>query len=143
MMIASEASASVTSASVMPPTVACSTLMRTSGCSSFWNSFWIASIDPRTSARRMMLSVCGLAGAFEPIEQVFERDVVGRPAAQHRGPLVCGAHLGDFAGLGDVVQHVEVLARGGRLVEAPQVHRHAGPGFLVARASRRACRACS
>ena len=36
----------------------------------------MASIEPRTSARRMMLSVCALARVIEPIEQAFQRDVL-------------------------------------------------------------------
>ena len=74
----------MTSASVMPPTLSCSSLIFTSGCSSLVSSFSMASIEPRTSARRMMLSVCTSPALSEPIEQVFQRDVLEAGCAERR-----------------------------------------------------------
>ena len=67
--------------------------------------------------------------AIQSIEEGFERDVAVAAAAERRGPFFRGARLGDLAGLGDVVEHVEALARAGGVVEAGDVHRDARPGL--------------
>ena len=59
------------------------------------------------------------------------------PARGPRGPcvaLAANAELGDLAGAGFVLDHAELIARGGRSVETEDFHRHRGAGRTDRRA---------
>ena len=86
-----------------------------------------AHVGPQDDVERLHF-----ARVLEPIEQAFQRDVLEAGRAERMAALLLGARLGDFARLGNVVQHVEAAARAGRHVEARDVHRNAGPGFFDA-----------
>ena len=131
MITASEASARWTSASVMPPTVAWRILICTSGCCSLPSSLRMASIEPRTSARRMMFSVC-TSSCWPSRSKRVSRVTCSRPPlssllAAGRGPIARPA----ARACGDVVQDVEAVAGAGGHAQPGHVDRRRGAGLLV------------
>ena len=120
MITASEASARWTSASVMPPTVACKILICTSGCCSFDELLAdgldrAAHVGPQDDVERLHLAFLP-----EPLVERFQRDV-RLPAAEFALAGFGGPLLGQLAGLGDVVEHVEAVA--GRRARCPNPSR--------------------
>ena len=69
-------------------------------------------------------------GGAQAIEQVFQGDV-DRTAGAERGQAGLIVQLAaDFAGVADIFQHVELVAGGRGLIEAGDVDRHRGAGFV-------------
>ena len=118
----------------------------TSGCSNLASSFWMASIEPRTSARMIRLSVAtssvlAQAAFGQALLEVVERDArascrperllaalqlpLSRPA---RGPRRCRR------------AHRTCRRRCGAIVQTRHVDRRAGPGLFQLLAAGGACR---
>ena len=132
MMIASEAAASITSDSLMPPAPAWMTLTAISSWGSFAISSWSASSEPETSALRTMLSSLDLA-LLGLREDLLEGDPAGLAAGQGLGLEPVRALLGELAGAAVVLDHLDALAGLADAVEAEHLDRIAGPRLLEPR----------
>ena len=123
--IASDAAASITSDSLIPPAAAWTTSTATSSWGSFAISSWSASSEPETSALTQQVDLLDLA-LLGLREDVLERDPAGiaaslslglepdRPlAGELAGAAVVLDDLGALAGLADAVEaeHLDRLAR--------------------------------
>ena len=130
MMIASEASARWTSASVIPPTVACQYANLDLGMLQL-REFLANGLDRTADVRPeddvQRLDLLALA---QPLEEVFQ-GYVRRAAAERLLARFLRTLFGDFAGLGDFGHDVEPGARARRRVQARQIHRRRWPGLLV------------
>ena len=99
MMIASEAEASITSDSLMPPVCEWMMLIATRSCGTFAISSWSASSEPATSALRTMLS--SLISPSWARAKTSSRLTLRRLAAGQRlGLEPVRALLGELAGAG-------------------------------------------
>ena len=131
MITASEAAASITSDSLMPPAPARITLTAISSCGSFAISSWSASSEPETSALSTMLS-----SLISPSLRLREDLVEGEPARLAAGELLglepVRALLGELAGAAVVLDHLDALAGLADALEAEHLDRVAGPRLLEA-----------
>ena len=131
MITASEAAASITSDSLIPPAAAWITLTAISSWGSFAISSWSASSEPETSALSTMLS-----SLSSPSLRLREDLVEAEPARLAAGELLglepVRALLGELAGAAIVLDHLDALAGLADAVEAEHLDRVAGPGVLEA-----------
>ena len=129
MMIASEAEASITSDSLMPPVCEWMMLIATCSCGTLAISSWSASSEPATSALRTMLSSL-MSPSWARGEDLLEADLARLAAGQRLGLEPVGALLGELAGAAVVLDRLDELAGVGDAVEAEHLDRHPRPGAL-------------
>ena len=127
MMIASEAEASITSDSLMPPVCEWMMLIATCSCGTLAISSWSASSEPATSALRTMLS--SLMSPSWARAKTSSRLTLRawRRASASRLEAV-GALLGELAGAAVVLDRLDELAGVGDAVEAEHLDRHPRAG---------------
>ena len=127
MITALDASASVTSDSVIAPTPPCSTRTATSSVPSFSSPATIASIEPWTSD----LTTTGSSFAPLPASWLNISSTEPRPVAAARllAPLAL-AVLGDLARPALAVDHDQRIAGVGHAVQAEDLDRHRRAGRL-------------
>ena len=138
MMTASEAAASITSDSVMPPTPSRITRTVTCSCGSFAISSASASSEPATSALMTRLSSAS-SPSLCALEDVLERHLHALAARERLGLEAVGALAGQLARLALVLHHADVLAGLGHAVEAEHLDRHARACACLTRSPRKSC----
>ena len=128
-MIASEAAASITSDSLMPPVWEWMMLIATRSWGTFAISSCSASSEPATSALRTMLSsLMSPSWAREKTSSRLTLRALRR--ASGLGLQAVGPLLGELAGAAVVLDRLHELAGVGDAVEAEHLDRHSRPGAL-------------
>ena len=129
MITASEAAASITSDSLIPPAPARITLTAISSCGSFAISSWSASSEPETSALSTMLSsLISPSLAFAKTSSRVSLRAWRRASCSVLSR--CRALLGELAGAAVVLDHLDALAGLADALEAEHLDRVAGPRLL-------------
>ena len=129
MTTAFEASARVTSDSVMPPTPASRMRADTSSLPSFSNAPMMASHRTLHVALDDESQFLAAEAFLQVAHHVHERAVRTASSCSNPLTLLTGAILGDFAGTGFVRYHRHAVARIRSSVEAEYLHRHRRAGI--------------